>query len=149
MMFVSGKQKDDRLDVAVIGAGVAGSYLAHSLAGQRPDWTIGVFEQSERVGGRLLSLRLPGVDGVRAELGGMRYRTSQPLVTGLIEQLDLKTRAFLTVNDDNLFFLRGARWCAGNASDAASVYRLEENERRLSPGELLLAAFERVVPGAH
>lgn len=140
--------EEQPLDVAVIGGGVAGSYVACQLANRRSEWTIGLFERAERIGGRLLSLRLPGIDDVRAELGGMRYRTSQPLVTALIDELGLQTRPFLTLHDDNRFFLRGTRWCAGSAGDAATAYRLAEAERGLSPGELLIAAFNRVVPGA-
>ncbi len=60
--------EEQPLDVAVIGGGVAGSYVACQLANRRSEWTIGLFERAERIGGRLLSLRLPGIDDVRAEL---------------------------------------------------------------------------------
>lgn len=136
------------VDVAVIGGGVAGTYVAYRLLRRRPDLTVGLFESSGRIGGRLLSVRLPGADAVPAELGGMRYRTSQPLVSAIVDQLQLESRPFLTVHDDNRFFLRGARWRGGDPGDAAAVYHLAEDERGLPPGELLLAAFERVVPGA-
>lgn len=145
---MSNSARDHDLDVAVVGGGVAGAYVAYRLGTRRPDWSIGLFEGSDRIGGRLLSLRFPGVVGVRAELGGMRYRTSQPLVSGLVEEFGLETRPFLTLHDDNRFFLRGARWRLGDPHGAGTVYRLDEAERGLSPGELLFAAFERIVPGA-
>lgn len=144
-----GSSVDRPLGLAVIGGGMAGAYVAFRIALRRPDWTIGLFERSERVGGRLLSVPMPGVDRVRAELGGMRYRTSQPVVSGLVEELGLETRPFLTLHDDNRFFLRGARWRAGEPEDAASVYRLEGSERGISPGEVMLLAFDRIVPGAN
>jgi monoamine oxidase len=136
------------LDLAVVGGGVAGTYVAYRLALGRPDWSIAVFERNDRVGGRLLSLRFPGVVSRRAELGGMRFRSSQPLVSGVVRELQLQTAPFLTVHDDNRFFLRGGRWRHGNPRDAAKVYRLNHRERNLSPAEVLVVGFERIVPGA-
>ena len=81
---------DGVLDLAVVGGGVAGAYVAWRAATARPVWRIGLFEASSRVGGRLLSLRLEGIPRVRAELGGMRFRTSQPLISGVIHALGLE-----------------------------------------------------------
>ena len=122
------------LDVAVIGGGVAGACAADGLRRARPEWSVGLFERSDRIGGRLWSVDMPGCQGLRAELGGMRFRTSQPLVSGLVEELGLAKRPFRTVHDDNRFFLLGERWTAAEA------------ER--SPAEVLVAAFEEVVPRA-
>ncbi len=141
-------RSDAPLDLAIIGAGVAGTYVAYRLATRRKDWRIGVFERSERIGGRLLSLPPPAEGGVAAEMGGMRYRTSQPLVSGIIEELGLASRPFLTVHDDNRFFLRGTRWRAAEPYEATGAYALDDSERGLSPAEVLLTAFERIVPGA-
>ena len=138
----------DELDLCVIGGGVAGAYTAYAVSRARPEWAIGLFERSHRIGGRLLSVSLPGVDRVRAELGAMRFRTSQPLITNLVAELGLAMRPFRTIHEDNRFFLRGARWRAADAHSAADVYRLHPNERDMSPAELLVAAFERVVPRA-
>lgn len=107
----------DQLDLAVIGGGVAGAYVADRVGIRRSDWSIGLFERTDRIGGRLLSLRFPGVERVRAELGSIRYRTSQPLVSGLVQELGLQTSPFLTVHDDNRFFLRSARWRFGNSAE--------------------------------
>ena len=135
-------------DVAVVGGGVAGTYVASRLRNQRPEWRLALFESAGRIGGRLLSLRLPELNERVAELGAMRFRTSQPLVTALVAELGLRTRPFPTVHDGNHFFLRGSRWCAGAPGDAAAAYRLAEDERGLSAGELLVKAFDRVVTGA-
>ena len=137
-----------RLDVAVVGGGVAGAYVAYRLATQRRQWRLALFESGERIGGRLLSLRLPTLSGRVAELGAMRFRTSQPLVAALVTELGLRTRPFLTVDDGNGFFLRGRRWRAGAPDNAATAYRLTEDERGFSPGGLLVKAFERVLPDA-
>ena len=139
---------ESHVDVAVVGGGVAGTYVASRLTDQRPDWRLALFESAGRTGGRLLSLRLPELKERVAELDAMRFRTSQPLVTALVAELGLRTRPFLTVHEGNHFFLRGSRWCAGAPDDAAAAYHLAEDERGLSPGQLLVEAFDRVVPGA-
>ncbi|MCW2936225.1 MAG: dependent oxidoreductase family protein, partial [Actinomycetia bacterium] len=87
--------RDDVIDVAVIGAGVSGAYAAWRLLGPEARHSrtleelrrrrggplvVGLFEGSERVGGRLLSVTPPGMPHLHAELGGMRYVTSQPIV---------------------------------------------------------------------
>ena len=49
------------LDVAIVGAGAAGTYLADRLAGARPEWAVTLFERSSRIGGRLRSVRVDGL----------------------------------------------------------------------------------------
>lgn len=80
-------------EVAVVGAGAAGLYSAWRLitsgGGERAPLTgsqVQLFEMSDRVGGRLESVTLPGMDVV-GELGGMRYMASQAIVATLIEQV--------------------------------------------------------------
>jgi monoamine oxidase len=144
---VVGGDTGSEVDLAVVGGGVAGAYVAYRVARSRPDWSIALFERGERIGGRLVSLFLPGV-ARPAELGGMRFRLSQPLVTGVVNELGLDTRPFSTVHDDNRFFLRGGRWRHCDPADASTFYQLGENERGVPPAELLVAALDRVVPGA-
>ena len=88
-----------KVDVAVVGAGVAGAYVAYRLQdyfkskGQSAGLTL--FEYGNRVGGRLFSRTLPGMPHLRAEMGGMRYiPSSHVFVTSLIEQLGLAQRDF-------------------------------------------------------
>jgi monoamine oxidase len=46
---------------------------------------IAIFEGSDRIGGRVLSAKAPGLPDTVCELGGMRYVSSQRLVASLIE----------------------------------------------------------------
>ena len=62
---------DDELDVAIVGAGAAGTYLAYRLIQARPDWRIAIFERSKRIGGRLWSVKVDGLANP-IELGGRR-----------------------------------------------------------------------------
>src|SRR6478735_2452287 len=94
------------LDVAVIGAGIAGVYAAWRLRTDQspgaPQPNVQVFESSERIGGRLLSVNPPGMDDVFCELGGMRYTSAQPLVKSLIEhKLMLPTQPFSVGEPEN------------------------------------------------
>ena len=75
------------LDVAIVGAGTSGLYAAWRLmTGGAPPRRVHVFEMSDRIGGRLESVMLPD-SAVSGELGGMRYMTSQQIVTQLIENV--------------------------------------------------------------
>lgn len=78
------------IEVAVIGAGVSGLYTAYRLTNDAntplPADQVQIFELSDRIGGRLDSVELPGMT-ITGELGGMRYMTSQEIVTSLIENV--------------------------------------------------------------
>jgi monoamine oxidase len=112
-------------DVAVIGGGVSGIYTAWRMLTSQlatsPElsaWAkarggtlkVAVFEGSNRIGGRLLSARPPGMPHVTAEIGGMRYVSSQTLVKSLIEnELQLPRHEQVVDQPQNLAYLRGAR----------------------------------------
>jgi monoamine oxidase len=127
---------------------VAGTAVAYLASQRYSEWRCLLLEESSRIGGRLLSLAWPGVEGFRAELGGMRFRTSQPLISALIDELGLSTRPFPTVFDENRLALRGMQWRAGEPERASAAYDLADGERGMAPAKLLLRAFEQIVPGA-
>ena len=59
------------LDYAVIGGGVAGAYTAWRLQQDRGAGNaIGLFEYSDRIGGRLYSVTVPGVPSIRPSSAG-------------------------------------------------------------------------------
>ncbi len=58
-------------DVAIIGAGISGTYAAWRL--RNSGLKIGIFEQSDRIGGRIYTHRLPGMPELHAELGAMYF----------------------------------------------------------------------------
>lgn len=81
-----GVQNGLNLDVVVVGAGISGLYAAWRLVnGRTRPPRVHIIEQADRVGGRLESVVLPGME-ISGELGGMRYMSSQILVTSLIER---------------------------------------------------------------
>ena len=70
-----------KLDVAVVGGGVSGACSAWRLQQERGQKQhIGLFEYSDRIGGRLYTITMPGLPNVKAEVGGMRYIPKRQLL---------------------------------------------------------------------
>ncbi len=68
---------------------------------------VAVFEQSGRIGGRLLSASPPSMKEMPLELGGMRYLNTQTLVKGLVEnKLKIKRHKQDVDVADNIAYLR-------------------------------------------
>ncbi|HEX5184827.1 MAG TPA: FAD-dependent oxidoreductase [Allosphingosinicella sp.] len=144
------------LDVAIIGGGVAGAYTAWRLQQEfGADKAIGLFEYSDRIGGRLYSVTVPGVPSIKAELGGMRYiPSSHVMVADLVEHLRLRTRDFPMGAPDpvgancNLFYLRGTHLRLNQLADPDKVpYRLAWSERGLGPTNLQVQVMNNIYPG--
>ena len=121
-------------DVAVVGAGVAGVYSAWRLQQQADSGVgrhrVGLYEISERIGGRLLSVAPPGMPRTRVELGGMRFPLSHRLVHALVERLGLVTVPFEVNHGCNIAYLRGRRLRVADLVDPDKLpYGLNARER--------------------
>lgn len=80
---------DEILDAAIVGGGVSGVYAGWRLATEGRLPRVEVFEASDRIGGRLLSVSPPGIRNMTAELGGMRILPErQPRIRTLIAALN-------------------------------------------------------------
>ena len=135
------------LDLAVVGGGVAGTAVAHAMVQARPDWSIALFERTDRIGGRLRSVRFDGLDHP-IELGGMRYLTSHGRVVSLVEAFGLPTHPFDATNGaPDRSYLRGVIGAGADDPDAGQGYDLDAGQRGRSAVELAMGAFERIVPG--
>ncbi|HYH46097.1 MAG TPA: FAD-dependent oxidoreductase [Thermoanaerobaculia bacterium] len=144
------------LDVAVVGGGVSGAYCAWRLQHHlKADARIALFEYSDRIGGRLFTVTMPGLPNVKAEVGGMRYIPSQhAMVNSLVEHLKLKTKPFPmgapepVGSNCNLFYLRGRHLRLHELADPAKVpYNLAWNERGLGPTNLQVQVMNTIYPG--
>ena len=58
-------------DIAIVGAGVAGTYTAWRLRNQGKKIT--TYEYSDRIGGRCHTVKFPGIPDVNIEMGAMRF----------------------------------------------------------------------------
>ncbi|HEY7427232.1 MAG TPA: FAD-dependent oxidoreductase [Gemmataceae bacterium] len=146
------------IDIAIIGAGVSGVYCAWRLKKANPEKSIVVFEASDRVGGRLLSVCPPGIDNMVAELGGMRILPAvQPRIKRLLEVLNnelpkdqmIETFDFPVDEPQNLAYVRGVHLRLSDFTQHPEKvpYALPFLERGGKPGALILNAIEQVVPG--
>lgn len=126
------------LDVAIFGAGCSGVYSAMRLmqserTASSPladgDLNVAVFEQSNRIGGRLLSLQPPGVGTSRVEVGGMRYTSEHTYVIGLVKQFGLTPIPFPVSEPQNIAYLRGTMMRMQDLGDATKLpYNLRPDE---------------------
>lgn len=82
----TGMHPDLKIEVAIIGAGTSGLYTAYRLVTDKKYTAneVQIFDMNNKLGGRLESVVMPGMN-FWGELGGMRYLTSQEIVTTLIE----------------------------------------------------------------
>jgi monoamine oxidase len=135
----------ERIDLAIVGGGAAGTYLASAVRKRRADWAVVLFERTDRIGGRLHSVRIPGLDHP-IELGGMRFLTSQPRIASVVEAHGLSTHLFDETGGPDCAVLRGA--VAEGATDPAAArnYELAPGERGRSAADLWAEAFGRIVP---
>lgn len=149
------------LEVAIIGGGVAGTYCGWRLTQPgNAKGPVGLFEYSDRIGGRLYTKKLPGMPHVAAELGGMRFiPDAQPMVTSLVDALKLQTQDFLMGNPAkdkdgqpigdslNIMYLRGRHLRFKDQSDPAKVpYALNWSERGKTVNDLQVYAMNLLVP---
>lgn len=119
-------------DTAVVGAGVAGLYSAWRLqeAGQTEGRSVALFEGSNRIGGRLMSVTPPGMPLARAELGGMRFPVHHRLVHALVAHLGLATQPFASDQGGNIAFLRGRTLRTTDLTDPGKIpYSLSPREQ--------------------
>ena len=153
--------------MAVVGGGISGVYSAWRLLTDGGKKSVTVYEADEHIGGRLLSVKPPNIDNMVAELGGMRILPEpiQPLINTLICKLnDIAAKGSQSgitpitlydfpVNDspasDNIVFTRGTsfRWSDIRKKPENIPYKLRDDEKNQSLGEIILNAIKEIIPG--
>jgi monoamine oxidase len=142
------------LDIAVVGGGVSGAYSAWRLQQAKSAARIALFEYSDRIGGRLYTVTMPGLPHVKAEVGGMRYiPTEHKMVACLVDHLKLATKDFPmgapapVGSNCNLFYLRGRHLRLHELADPAKVpYNVAWSERGLGPTNLQVQVMNNIYP---
>lgn len=149
---------EEILDVAVVGGGVSRVYAAWRLLTAGGKGRVAVFEASDRIGGRLLSVTPPHLPYMTAELGGMRILPAvQPRISKLLEVLNqealpgesIETYPFPVDQPANIAYLRGIHLRLADFEHNLSKvpYHLTFQEYGKPPGQLVLSAIEQIVPG--
>jgi monoamine oxidase len=122
------------LDYAIVGGGISGVYSAWRLKESDNSLAIRVFESSERIGGRLLTVVPPKMPESRVELGGMRYIVEEhPWVDALVKHLKLETEQLNANVPTNIAYLRGKLLRMYELTDPTTIptlpYNLAANEQ--------------------
>lgn len=149
---------NEKVDIAIIGGGVSGAYCAWRLQKMNRASNVVLFEASDHIGGRLLSVRPPDISNMVAELGGMRILPAvQPLITRLIEVLNhnlpegqkIETYPFPVDQPQNIAYLRGKylRLADFTLRPNEVPYNLTFLEKGGTAGTIILNAIEQIVPG--
>ena len=152
---------DGQYDVVVVGGGVGGAYAAWRLMTgdvspasplpQDPSQRrVALVELSDRIGGRLESMVPPQIENLQAEFGGMGYTSNDKLVNSLVGFFKLQPVDFPHGGPSNLFYLRGERFTAKQASDPSFVppYQLDAADKGVDPRQLIPNVIEKVFPGS-
>ncbi|KMN83659.1 amine oxidase [Chromobacterium sp. LK11] len=148
----------ENIDIAIVGGGVSGVYSAWRLQQHYPQLKIAVFEASDHIGGRLLSVRPPDIPDMVAELGGMRILPEvQPLIYDLIQELNallpapeqIELYRFPVDEPQNIAYLRGVylRLQDFTTEPDKVPYRLNFLDRGQTGGGVIIDAIEQIVPG--
>ena len=149
---------NEKIDIAIVGGGVSGVYSAWKLKQRYPEKKIVVFEASDHVGGRLLSVKPPDIDNMMAELGGMRIiENTQPLIVELLKELNdqlpvgkkIETYDFPVDEDQNIAYLRGIYLRLSDFIENPDKvpYKLSFLEKGGTPGSIITNAINQIVPG--
>ncbi|MEO7863607.1 MAG: flavin monoamine oxidase family protein [Nitrospirales bacterium] len=99
--------KSTKCHIAIVGAGMAGLVAAWLL--QRAGLQVRLYEASQRVGGRVRTLREGFSSGLYAEAGAMRIPASHKLTLHLCKTFGLQLTEFIQDNPAALIYINGER----------------------------------------
>jgi monoamine oxidase len=158
-------EQSEHYDVAIVGGGISGVYTGWRIVSDwkesslLPSWSregqppsVAVFEASDRIGGRLLSAQSEYAPQTVCEIGGMRYVSSQKLVSSLVEnKLKLPRHEQIVDQPGNLAFLRGKPMRNDQLSDHKLLpYDLTWAEQQLlaknGAASLIGSAVAKILP---
>ncbi|EJL41802.1 monoamine oxidase [Brevibacillus sp. CF112] len=93
--------------IIIVGAGMAG-LVAGSLL-KRAGHRVTIVEASERLGGRVLTLRAPFTDGHYLEAGAMRIPSTHQLTMAYIAKFGLPLNKFINSTPNDLLYVNGIK----------------------------------------
>lgn len=93
--------------IIVVGAGMSGLVAASLLKAAGHDVT--VLEATQRVGGRIFTMREPFMDGMYLDVGAMRIPHTHSLVLEYIKKFRLKVNEFRNTTPQDLIFANGIK----------------------------------------
>ena len=99
--------KQVQYDIAIVGGGVGGLFSGMRLKRNDPNLRVAVFESSNHVGGRLVSIPAPETQNVITEFGGMRFPDTFHYTNKVVNKLNLEKIPFPVDEAKSPFYVRG------------------------------------------
>lgn len=93
--------------IVIVGAGMAGLVSASLL--KEAGHQVTILEGSDRVGGRVFTLRSPFHDGGYIEAGAMRIPSTHLLTLEYISKFRLPLNEFINTTPNDLFYVNGVK----------------------------------------
>lgn len=122
----SAKAAANRIDVAIVGGGIAGFYCAHRLTSET-DVGVRVFEASDHVGGRLAATGFQGFEALAEDKNAMRLPTSDNISIQLVKTL-LGAAALKGLGDPQIRYLLRDQSFKGYTRTESLQYDLDTAE---------------------
>ncbi len=130
--------------IIVVGAGMSGLVAASLLKDAGHDVT--VLEATQRVGGRIFTMREPFMDDLYLDVGAMRIPHIHPLVLEYIKKFRLKVNEFRNTTPQDLIFANGIKTnrTAYKKNPDMLGYPVAPHEKGKTAEELLMMAIKPV-----
>ncbi|CAH9065070.1 hypothetical protein PSECIP111854_03600 [Pseudoalteromonas sp. CIP111854] len=155
----------ERVEVAIVGAGMSGLYSAWRLNNEKNISDLAILERSNRTGGRLDSDLInfhnqkkgpdqPDIITVKEEQGGMRFLfDSMDDLMALFLELDLQDEIVpfpMNSGGNNRLYFRGESFSVNDAAKDdfaiwSELYNLDQPEQGMNPTEIVNVVFNRIL----
>ncbi|MDM5332970.1 flavin monoamine oxidase family protein [Ureibacillus composti] len=138
------EQSREPKKIIILGAGMAGLVAASLLKTAGHDVTI--LEATDRVGGRIYTLRGDFRDGQYLEAGAMRIPNTHSLTLEYIKKFKLPTNQFINNNPNNLIYIKGKKVSMKAYEQNPNIlnYPVYPHERGKTAAELLQLAIKPI-----
>jgi monoamine oxidase len=130
--------------IIIVGAGISGLVAASLLKEAGHDVTI--IEATNRVGGRIFTMRAPFMDDQYLDVGAMRIPHNHYLVLEYIKKFRLQVNAFKNTTPQDLIFANGIKTNQTEYQRNPDLlkYPVAPREKGKTAGELLTMAIQPV-----
>jgi monoamine oxidase len=109
--------------VVIVGAGMAGLSAGYEL--QHAGHNVKIIEATQRVGGRILTIREPFSDGLYGEAGAMRLPISHRLTQAYIEKFGLQIMPFTKASANAFYYINGKKYMRHDIDKDPSLLQLD------------------------